>query len=289
MFLQRQFIFPTNLGGYLNGLIFLLMLLAFGYNNNLLLIFTLILFGMNLVWVIQSHLFFKKMTFLDLSVKDAFQGQVQELRIRWRNENDFGDWEVEIVRGKERYKVSSVVTKNETLVGEFLLPSRGHYSFSRLRISSPSPFGLYRNWIILPIKCEAFVYPALRKGYRSSPQVATQSTGNLARDPHVYEEFIEFRSSEAELSSRISWKHYARTGEILVKHGEGVRGETRSLNLPAGLSGEAKERALSDLATEIQECALTGQEFELKLPGSILGPGGGPSFIKSTLRELARC
>ena len=51
----RIYIMPTRMGGYLNGLIFLMFLLSVGYSNNLLLIFTLFLFGLNLICCIHTH------------------------------------------------------------------------------------------------------------------------------------------------------------------------------------------------------------------------------------------
>lgn len=287
--LNRQFIFPTNLGGYLNGLIFLLTLLAFGYNNNLLLIFTLMLFGMNLVWVIQSHLFFKKMSFLEISVTDAFLGEANEVRIKWNNPHFKGLWNVELMEGKKKFKLNILRSEAEVLRGEVSLPHRGKYAFSQVKISSPSPFGLYKNWIILPIEAQTFVYPSLNRNFKYSPENATHLDGAFEKDLSTYQEFAELRSSDGALSSRISWKHYARTGELLVKYGEGFRGRIRSLEVLKHVGGEDREKMLSDLASETYWCSQQGIEFELKGRSRILGPGTGPALAKTALRELALC
>lgn len=287
--LGRQFILPTNLGGYLNGLIFLLTLLAFGYNNNLLLIFTLLLFGMNLVWVIQSHLYFKKMNFKDILVTDAFLGQGNEVRIRWENPSFRGEWGIQLEDGKKKFKLKTLESDSGSLRGELSLPSRGKYAFSRLRISSPSPFGLYKNWIILPVEVVTYVYPALEKNFKNSPEGSVQNEGGLERDLNFYQEFLEFRSSEGEISTRISWKHYAQTGDLLVKHGEGYRGRIRSLRILEQLEGIEREKMLSRLASETYWCSQHGIEFELNGRGKKLGPGTGPVLAKSALRELSLC
>lgn len=288
-FLGRQFILPTNLGGYLNGLIFLLILLSFGYNNNLLLIFTLMLFGMNLIWVIQSHLYFKRMKFQDCTVGDAFLGQGNEVRIRWENPHAKGDWEIELLVEGKTYKLESYVSNERFLRGEVSLPSRGRYLVTRIKISSPSPFGLYRNWIFFPLSVEAFVYPSLKKKFLRSSENSAYLDGETEKDLDSYQEFLELRSSDGSLSSRISWKHYAQTGELLVKHGEGAHSPLRTLRLPDSLSGEIKERALSELATETLWCSQEGIVFEMRSKGLRLGPGSGAAFAKSALRELAIC
>lgn len=287
--LNRQFILPTNLGGYLNGLIFLLTLLAFGYNNNVLLLFTLVLFGMNLVWVIQSHLFFKKMHFQDISFSDAFLGAGNEVRIQWLNPSPAAQWDLELMAGKEKFQMKTLKAQGTNLIGEVSLPHRGVFQFSRLKISSPSPFGLYKNWIILPVKAQTYVYPALQKSFKFSTENPIPNDGGEERDPSSYQEFTELRSSEDNLSSRISWKHYARTDELLIKHGEGFKGSLRSLRILDHLKGEEREKMLSHLASEAFWCSQQGIEFELKGKSRNLGPGSGPALAKSVLRELAQC
>jgi uncharacterized protein (DUF58 family) len=289
MLLNRQFILPTNLGGYLNGLIFLLTMLAFGYNNNLLLIFTLMLFGMNIVWVIQSHLYFKNMRFLEISLGDAFCGQKNEVRILWNNSHFKGQWNIELIEDKKKFKVRSLKTESRTLIGEISLPHRGNFTFSRLRISSPSPFGLYQNWIILPIEAKAYVYPALQNKFIPSSENPIHLEGAYEKDPDTYQEFVDLRSSEDGLSSRISWKHYARTDEILVKHGEGSRGRIRCLKVLSHLKGEDHEKMLSHLASEAFWCSQQGLDFELRGSFRTIGPGSSPSIVKAALRELAVC
>ena len=82
---SRIYIIPTRMGGYLNGLIFLMFLLSVGYNNNLLLIFTLFLFGLNLIWLIQSHFHMHKLKLDAVHLEDGHALESVSVRVCWKN------------------------------------------------------------------------------------------------------------------------------------------------------------------------------------------------------------
>src|SRR5215212_6754965 len=81
---ERIYILPTRMGGYLNGLIFLMFLLSVGYNNNLLLIFTLFLFGLNLIWVIQTHFHLHALKIETLIIDEGHAGEALHVKALWK-------------------------------------------------------------------------------------------------------------------------------------------------------------------------------------------------------------
>jgi len=229
------------------------------------------------------------MKFLEITVSDVFLGEPSEVRIRWENPGFMGQWVLELYQGKKRFRVKVTDSSKREIRGEVVLPYRGKFSFSTLRIASPSPFGLYRNWIILPVKAQGYVYAALGKIFEASwvSPIPLETGGEKNFD--TYQEFAEFRSAEGALTSRISWKHYAQTGELLVKFGEGTRGEIRRLQLKDHLQGEEREKMLSELASEAHWCFQQGLQFELLIRSQSFGPGSGAALTRSVLRELALC
>lgn len=80
----RVYILPTRMGGYLNGLIFLMILLSIGYSNNLLLIFTLVLFSFNLIWIIQTHFNLNQLRLARMKIADGYADSKTQLTLSWK-------------------------------------------------------------------------------------------------------------------------------------------------------------------------------------------------------------
>ena len=149
---SRIYISPTRMGGYLNGLIFLMFLLSVGYGNNLLLIFTLFLFGFNLLWLIQTHFYLHRFKGLSLTIDDSFAREKALVHIKWENSpDDASTLETSLEMDENSFPV---------VQGHCSFPSRGLWSFSHLKVTSRMPYGLYRAWIYFPLKeVKNYVYP----------------------------------------------------------------------------------------------------------------------------------
>ena len=147
----RIYIMPTAMGGYLNGLIFLMFFLAVGYNNNLLLIFTLFLFGLNLIWVIQTHFHLHALKLQSVTIKDGHVGENICAQVYWKSvpEGPYC-WELSLEKEDgQSLDLKSLSYGPKSLEGQVIFNQRGIWSIGHLKIKSQMPFGLYRAWIYL--------------------------------------------------------------------------------------------------------------------------------------------
>lgn len=279
---------PTKMGGYLNGLVFLMFLLSVGYNNNLLLIFTLFLFGFNLMWVIQTHYHLHALKVESVFVDDNHAGESQMVRINWKKTpaGPFG-WKI-IVESDDEIFPMNVLENTEALsVGEIKIPSRGHRQYGHLRVATEMPFGLYRSWVYLAVPFESWTWPKRLPEVPLIENFSYDGDGeqySLRKGPHDVSNMGPY---QGESSRFISWKHYARSGDLVVKEGE--ERTLRLVHLRYFPGSPDKEIILSKLATQIVSCGNSATNFTLESGRKMLGPGHDRKFLTECLRELTTC
>lgn len=272
----RIYIMPTRMGGYLNGLIFLMFLLSVGYSNNLLLIFTLFLFGLNLIWVIQTHFHLHALKFESMIIHDGFAQENSQVEIFWKKTPEGkNNWRFRLFGEDFDLKISDHMT--------VCFPKRGVWNIQHLRVSSEMPFGLYKAWIYFPVNVKGFAYPAKLK---DPPPIETYHSLNdgehssMKKGPHDVWNLGPYQGEE---SRKISWKHYARTGDLVVKEGEELSNAIVHFYMPH--HQDNKEYLLSKLATQMVVCAKSDMPFSFEnKPASMTA-----KHLTDCLRELARC
>lgn len=276
----RIYILPTRMGGYLNGLIFLMFLLSLGYSNNLLLIFTLVLFGFNLLWVIQTHYYLHALRPDTVVIHDSFASENAVVEVSWKSTPDGPhQWEIWLESSAESFSLGRT--------GLVTFPKRGVWDFLHLQLRTEMPFGLYRAWIYLPIKTRAYVYPARLK---ISPPLQNETTlgeGDISSLLKGPDDFLNLNAYQGEESRKIYWKHYARSGELLVKEGEELKASEIRFHLSPGI--QDKEWELSKMATQMVECLKTENPFMLETPKLKTRFDKTERHLKECLRELAQC
>jgi hypothetical protein len=284
----RIYIMPTRMGGYLNGLVFLMFLLSVGYSNNLLLIFTLFLFGLNLMWVIQTHFHLHALKIDSIQIMDGHAGENQLVHIHWKKSPDGPHkWDLEILNDDMQVVLGSLDTTNALCTARANFTKRGVFTFGHLKVKSEMPFGLYRSWIYFPVKAQAFVYPSRLKDAHStvvSPSMDEGDYSSLRPGPHDVWNLAPYQGEE---SRKISWKHYARSGELVIKEGEELNSAVIHLKLI--LNSENPEFHLSKLATQMVQCARNETPFSFETSSKRLGPGLSEKHLSECLRELSKC
>jgi uncharacterized protein (DUF58 family) len=291
----RIYIIPTRMGGYLNGLIFLMFLLSVGYNNNLLLIFTLFLFGLNLIWLIQSHFHMHKLKLDSVSIEDGHAMESVHVRVQWKNsppppllwelalEND---QEVSLrLKGIEEHKVQDG-HHNQT-EGQLIYPKRGVWKFKHIRVKTTKPFGLYETWRYLKLDILSYAYPPKLKEVPQMPTEPSYLEGDHQsplRGPHDVWNLAPYQGEE---SRKISWKHYARVGELVVKEGEDLKKSVVHFTLPKKFKD--KEHTLSTLATQMVLCSRTETPFSYEDHMGKTEAGSSQRHLRDCLRRLSLC
>jgi uncharacterized protein (DUF58 family) len=280
---SRIYILPTKMGGYLNGLIFLMFLLSVGYNNNLLLIFTLFLFGLNLVWVIQTHFYLNRLKLGSVQVEDSFALEKTLINIYWKDTpSEPYKWEFQLEGEKHQLPVSTLSSSGVLSVAQGTFPSRGLWVFEHLKVKTEMPFGLYQAWIYLPVKYKAFVYPERLSETQSlilKDSLEEGDYSSLRVGPHDIWNLGPYQGDE---SRKISWKHYARSGELVVKEGEELINSEITFKLNS--YEQNKEFYLSQIATQMVHCSRTETAFFLETNDHRRISG-----LTECLRELSLC
>lgn len=284
----RIYIMPTKMGGYLNGLIFLMFLLAVGYNNNLLLIFTLFLFGFNLIWVIQTHYHLHALKVSSVSIEDNHANEPQLVTVQWKKSPGAPvEWQVYLETKYDSYPLAMFSHDEKSSVGEVKLLKRGIWHFAHIKVASEKPFGLYRSWVYLPVEARAFVYPERLKDVPSVMPKDFFSEGDSASSKKGPHDVSNLSPYQGESSKFISWKHYARSGDLVVKEGEEL--SQSLIHFRLNPEHPQIEFILSQIATQMVLCANNSVSFTYEGPQIKLGPGSDGRYLAECLRELASC
>ena len=284
----RIYILPTRMGGYLNGLIFLMFLLSVGYSNNLLLIFTLFLFGLNLIWVLQTHFYLHRLKLQSVHVSDGHAQDPLNVSVYWKTTPPGKlNWNLSL-HDDEVFSITALDHQAERSLGSIKISQRSVREFKHLKVKTDLPFGLYTVWIYLPVSVTVFVYPAKLQSPETlelSPSDKDGDNSSIRKGPH---DVLSLNPYQGEESRRISWKHYARSGDLLVKEGEDLtqsQVEFQAINFES----KTKEYLLSRMATQMVQCSKDGIPFNLKTQNKILPFGTSDKHLRDSLKELAQC
>jgi uncharacterized protein (DUF58 family) len=283
------YIFPTKMGGYFNGLIFLMFLLSIGYSNNLLLIFTLFLFGLNLLWVIQTHFHLQQLKFDRISVSDGHAGDPVLFKIQWKKSPKGPyEWHLRLETDRGPLMMRNHVQDQNQCAGELVWNERGVYEWQYLAIASERPFGLYKAWRYVRIEGRSHSYPALSKALLTTPLTDLGLEGERETGAKGVGDFLDLLPYPGGEARKISWKHYAQTGNLLIKEGEEQRAPMARFRW-IDMGSQEKEEALSRLATQMVLCQRQSVPFVFEIEGVNHGPSFTPRHLTFCLEELTLC
>lgn len=290
-FLQKKnriYIFPTKMGGYLIGLLFLMFLLSVGYSNNLLLIFTLFLFGFNLLWLIQTHFHLQVLKLASVEIPDAHMDEAAILHIHW-HKTPAGplDWQLELLGKNQKLKIESYDHQENSSQGAFKVPLRGRLNWKYLKVSTVLPYGLYKTWVHLEVNQESFGYPKVLKDISLFDFQMNSREGEIPEEKPGPNDIRNLAPYQGEEYRRISWKHYARSGELVVKEGEEYHSPLWTHQLKTHLDGMEKEKYLSEIATKLVHCSRHQIPFVLHTDKGPLGPAVDEAHLRECLRILS--
>ena len=284
---SRVYILPTRMGGYFNGLIFLMFLLSVGYSNNLMLIFALILFGFNLIWVIQTHQHLELMKIQDITINDGHANEALMVSLSWL-QSPGGPYErnLTLIAHDRRVVLDNYEDERDKTTCLFSSAVRGEVNWRYLRLATEKPVGFYRAWRFIKLKEKSFIYPALFPHFIPpllQPSIIEGEEGSGRKGEGDFHGLGKYQGQEIR---KISWKHYARTGDLLIKEGEEMRSPTAELVFT---DDQNKEQQLSILATQIRHCYREKISWLLVLPDVRLGPGCDQNHLEECLQKLSLC
>lgn len=173
-----------------------------------------------------------------------------------------------------------------TLSVPFPARTRGPLTVTPLRPAALDFLGLWAASLAAPAPVTVNVAPAPEASAPPAPARTVPGLGDGHARTRGDEEFAGLRPyTPGDSPRQISWRHVARTGNLLTRETDAVQGRVRLLAW-ADTAGDTEAR-LSRLAAWVMELDRAGQPFALKLPGAALKAGSGEGQRLMALNLLA--
>lgn len=287
VFSQRNiFILPTGAGVVFGVLLLIMLITGINYQNSLIYLLTFLLGAIMVAAMHQTHRNLAGLELTLIKTGEGFAGEPLPFRFR-------------AVSGKHDAVAISLCSDSHTLDQQHVparqaadltisLASshRGYFRPDRIRVETRFPFGLLKAWSwVRPVSC-GIVYPRPVAAPDSASTVTEGDDQASARsvDGNDHADMRPWR--EGDLSQRVLWKRYARTGQMVIADWEGEQGSPHWLDFHA-FPGVDVELRLSYLTAQVLERGRNGTPFGLNLPGQMIDPDTGPAHVARCLKSLA--
>lgn len=283
---KNIFILPTGAGVVFGLLLVIMLLTGINYQNSLIYLTTFLL---GAVFVGAMHQTHRNLSGLELSLVqpgEGFAGDDIPFRFRLKAGRDDA---VAVVLSFED-SIHPPVHVHAGQGSDVFLPihsvHRGYLRPDRVRVETRFPFGLLKAWSwVRPVSAGVvFPRPVPAPDSLSTVDDGDESAQARTIDGNDHADIRPWR--EGDLSQRVQWKRYARTGQMAVADWEGEQGSPHWLDFNA-YPGADHELRLSYLAYLVNERGRSGARFGLNLPGQMIEPEAGPAHVARCLRVLA--
>ncbi|UDL03273.1 DUF58 domain-containing protein [Marinobacter sp. CA1] len=286
-FVQNNiFILPTGVGVVFGLLLVVMLLTGINYQNSLIYLMTFIL---GVVFVAAMHQTHRNLSGLQLTLVQTGEGYAgDKIPFVFRG-----------TRSKEATLALELRYHDQVLAQQHIQPGesqdmtllarsslRGYLVMDRVRVETRFPFGLLKAWSWIRPSTAAVVYP--RPLLPPESPIAEGDDGEAdARITSDGQDHVDIRPwRQGDLSQRVLWKRYARTGDMVIAEWSGQQGRPDWLDYDA-FPGVEQELRLSYLTALVQQKLGADEAFGLKLPGEFIAPDTGPAHGARCLRALA--
>ncbi|MCQ8876716.1 DUF58 domain-containing protein [Pseudoalteromonas shioyasakiensis] len=165
---------------------------------------------------------------------------------------------------------------------------RGCFALERIKLLSHYPFGLVSVWSYMQINETVYVYPEQIDATKNDNLVseADNSQGDLKRK-NGNEEFDSLADHQHGMGlQRVSWKHYAKTQQLMVK--EFINFASTPMTYDYALLQGNTESRLSQLSFFITQAHINDHPYALKLNNEFYPMAKGRDHLVSCLIALSR-
>ncbi|MFY8274992.1 DUF58 domain-containing protein [Pseudoalteromonas sp. SSDWG2] len=281
------YVLPSKLGMFFLLIAVLNFLLATNYQNNLIHVCAYLMLVLVLMSLIQAYVNMKGLTIEFVDIPDCFSNQPSAMKLRVKNE----------YRTSHAIKINwqgtcVLVDYADDVMSDVVITchndKRGKYNAQRMKISSTFPFGLAQVWSYLDTNAPYFVYPS-PLNHSQSLAVHDSDEDNAAQSKHVQSGNDEFDGLKEQKHfvdyRRISWKHYAKREQTLVK--EFVTESNQSRILDFAQFQTNTEQALCMMAYSVEMAKNSQTPLAMRLPTASFGQENSATHYQKLLRALA--
>ncbi|MBW7469999.1 DUF58 domain-containing protein [Marinobacter sp. F4218] len=283
---KNIFILPTGAGTVFGVLLLVMLITGINYQNSLIYLTTFLL---GAVFVGAMHQTHRNLSGLEVTLVQTGEGIAGE-ELPFRIRATAGRDNAIAIRlscdgsGLGAAHISAGQAKDLTLP----VPSvhRGYLRPDRIRIETRFPFGLLKAWSWIRPASYGIVFPrpVPAPDVGISVEDGSDSENSSPAEGNDHADLRPWR--EGDMSQRVMWKRYARSGQMVVAEWEGEQGSPYWLDFNA-FPGTNHELRLSYLAWLVAERDRSGIPFGLSLPGQLIEPDSGASHVNRCLRALA--
>ena len=281
------YILPSKLGSGFLVVTALNFILAVNYQNNLILvmaylmlvvmIFSLLLGYTNLkglTLTYQRHIASYAPACAQLELQLSVDKTCQALQFLYEN--------------KILTTIDEITIPSQLVCLDLPLNQRGEYSLKRLKIISRYPFGLVSTWSYMQLPYSVFVYPQQLKPVQQTSQQHDQSMDvGDHKNTHTSDEFDGLIPHQTGMNMRrVSWKHYAKTQQLMVK--EFVNYSAHSVVFDFNQLQGNTETRLQQLSYLISQAYQQGTPYGLQLESSNFAVNDGKQHCQNCLQALSR-
>lgn len=286
-FVQRNiFILPTGAGVVFGLLLLIMLITGINYQNSLIYLLTFLL---GAVFVAAMHQTHRNLVGLELTMIRAGEGFAgDDIPFTLRAVSLGQDAAAITLSGSSRTLQHQNVMAGEPLDLTLLVRSsaRGYLALEQLRVETRFPFGLLNAWSWMRPTSQAVVYPKPLSPPDSGVAAVEgdEQSDERSREGHDHAEIRPWRAGD--LSQRVLWKRFVRSGEMVIADWEGELGSPQWIDY-AAFPGVDQELRLSYLAALVLKRDQSGESYGLRLPGQVIDPDQGVSHSQRCLRALA--
>ncbi len=284
---KRIFIFPSRTGFFFGLSLFLMLLVAINYENNMGYAVTFLLATLFVIAILHTYANLSGLTIHALRARPAFPGQQSEFDVLIERGKQRDHYALHVCWPESTEGLVNLVAEDtvrvqlHTAVGE-----RGWHSPGRLLVESCYPVGLLRCWTWIDLDLHALVYPRPL----ASPELPglTSDKPEGAAVPVVgSDDFYGFRDyRQGDSMRQIHWKGLARGQTVQSKQYGAYADRSAWLDWEM-FPGLGIEQRLSHLCYWTLEFEQRGEEYGLRMPGTLIEPGVGEKHRDEVLQALA--
>jgi uncharacterized protein (DUF58 family) len=221
-----------------------------------------------------------------LGAGPVFAGERAEFKIALSNDAPTARLELELRHGAHTAGPVDVAAGATELL-RLGLPTqrRGWIALEPFRVETRYPARLFRAWTWVHMEARCLVYPQPAAAGRPLP--FGSGSGENGQLQAGDDDFAGLRSAApGDPLQRIAWKAYARNDLLLLKEFSGGTGEPCLLDWELLPELDVEQR-LAQLTRWCLDADAAGRSIALRLPGTKIPFGVGPTHLAACLEALA--
>ena len=281
------YVLPSTLGVYFTAVALLNFVMGINYQNNLILFMAYLMFVIIIFALLLGYSNAKGLT---VSFKYAIESYApQPPQLVWQiKSNDTCQSITLSYPNNFEHTCYIANVKTEAIQCQLSLPylKRGRYSLKPIKIASNYPFGLVSVWSYIQPSHAVYVYPSIIKTLN---QKLSQMTANDDEGAEKHQGDDEFESLITHLPEmglqRVSWKHYAKTQQLLVKQFSDFKSAETQFDFNL-MTGDTEQR-LGQLCYLVCQAFESDINYSLKLPNMVIENGSGNFHQQRCLQALS--